>query len=86
MFVCENKNPSGVISVQVVGKSSGKYVVKKTVGSSNDVSQIERLVIQAQRGKQLRGAVGSQHTAATDFSPPLRFSMYPENRGLDPVL
>jgi hypothetical protein len=48
MFVRKKKNPSGVISVQVVDKSSGKYVVKKTVGSSNDVSQVEQLVFQAQ--------------------------------------
>lgn len=47
MFVRKKKNPSGVISVQVIDKSSGKYVVKKTIGSSNDISQIGQLVFQA---------------------------------------
>ena len=40
----KKKNPSGVISVQVIDKSSGKYVVRKTVGSSKDVFKVEQLV------------------------------------------
>lgn len=58
MFVRKKKNPSGVISVQVIDKSSGKYVVKKTIGSSSDAMQVERLVnqahewIQSQTGQQ----------------------------------
>src|SRR5690554_3172543 len=40
MFVRKKKNPSGVISVQVIDKSSGKYVVRKTVGSSSDVFKV----------------------------------------------
>ncbi|WP_194778665.1 IS1634 family transposase [Pararhodonellum marinum] len=44
MFVRKKKNPSGVISVQVIDKSSGKYVVRKTVGSSKDVFKVEQLV------------------------------------------
>lgn len=43
----KKKNPSGIISVQVIDKSSGKYVVKKTIGSSEDKSQVEQLVYQA---------------------------------------
>lgn len=45
----KKKNPSGVISIQVIDKSSGKYVVKKTIGSSNDISQIEQLISMAHR-------------------------------------
>jgi transposase len=44
MFVRKKKNRSGVISVQVIDKSRGKYVVKKTIGSSKDVFQVEQLV------------------------------------------
>lgn len=44
MFVRKKKNPSGVISVQVIDKSNGKYVVRKTVGSSKDLFQINQLV------------------------------------------
>jgi len=42
--VRKKKNPSGVISVQVIDKSNGKYVVRKTVGSSKDLFQINQLV------------------------------------------
>lgn len=47
MFVRKKKNPSGVVSVQVIDKSSGKYVVKKTIGSSSDKSQVEHFVLEA---------------------------------------
>lgn len=43
----KKKNPSGVVSVQVIDKSSGKYVVSRTIGSSSDVSQVKQLVCQA---------------------------------------
>jgi transposase len=44
MFVRKKRNRSGVISVQVIDKSSGKYKMIKTIGSSSDADQIERLV------------------------------------------
>ncbi len=47
MFVRKKRTPSGVVSVQVIDKSSGRYVVRKTIGSSNDVFQIEQLVSKA---------------------------------------
>lgn len=43
----KKKNPSGVVSVQVIDKSSGKYGVRKTIGSSKDPYQVEQLVFQA---------------------------------------
>ncbi|GHV54634.1 transposase [Bacteroidia bacterium] len=49
MFIRKKKNPSGVVSVQVIGKSNGKYQVIKTVGSSSDAIEIERLY---QQGKK----------------------------------
>ncbi len=48
MFVRKKKNKSGVISVQVIDKSSGKYKVKKTIGSCKDKEQIEKLVKEAE--------------------------------------
>jgi len=42
-------NPSGVVSVQIIDKSSGKYKVYKTIGSSNDAIQVQLLVNEAQR-------------------------------------
>lgn len=47
MFIRQKKNKSGVVSVQVIDKSSGKYKVLKTVGSSADSLAIERLVSSA---------------------------------------
>lgn len=44
MFVRKNKNKNGVVSVQVIDKSSGRYKVVKTIGSSADSSDIEELV------------------------------------------
>ena len=43
MFVRKKKNPSGKISVQVIDKSSGKYKVVKTIGSSIDRLEVEKL-------------------------------------------
>ena len=47
MFVRKKKNKSGVISIQIIDKSSGKYKVVKTIGSSADTSTIENLFKQA---------------------------------------
>lgn len=44
MFVRQKKNKSGVISVQVIDKSSGKYRVFKTIGSGSSVSEVQELV------------------------------------------
>ncbi|HEX9827017.1 MAG TPA: IS1634 family transposase [Flavobacteriaceae bacterium] len=44
MFVRKKRNKSGVISVQIIDKSYGKYKLVKTIGSSSDPSEIERLV------------------------------------------
>lgn len=49
MYVRKKNNPSGVVSIQVIDKSKGKYRVLKTIGSSSDVSAIETLY---QQGKQ----------------------------------
>lgn len=49
MFVRKKKNPSGVVSVQVIDKSNGRYVVRKTIGSSKDAFQIEQLVSRAEQ-------------------------------------
>src|SRR5690554_3433011 len=43
MFVRKKKNKSGVISVQVIDKSSGKYKVVKTIGNSIDSFEVEKL-------------------------------------------
>jgi transposase len=47
MFVRKKKNRSGSISVQIIDKSYGTYRVLKTVGSSRDESEVERLYQEA---------------------------------------
>jgi transposase len=58
MFIRKKNNPSGVISVQIIDKSNGKYRVIRTVGSSSDATDVENLYHQgrkwllSQSGKQ----------------------------------
>lgn len=47
MFVRKKKNASGTVSIQIIDKSSGVYRVEKTIGSSSDPNDIERLVRKA---------------------------------------
>jgi len=49
MFIRKKKNKSGSISVQVIDKSTGKYRVLQTIGSSSNPRTIETLII---KGKQ----------------------------------
>lgn len=43
MFIRKKRNKSGILSVQVIDKSSGKYKVLKTIGSSSNLFELERL-------------------------------------------
>jgi hypothetical protein len=47
VFVRQKPNKSGVVSVQIIDKSSGKYEVYRTVGSSSDKNTIATLVSKA---------------------------------------
>lgn len=49
MYIREKPNKSGIISVQIVDKSSGKYKVVKTIGSSSNRLEVDALI---QQGKQ----------------------------------
>jgi transposase len=49
MFVRKKKNRSGSISIQIIQKQHGKYVVLKTLGASKDKNEIDRLYKQAQQ-------------------------------------
>jgi transposase len=43
MFVRKKKNKSGLISIQIIDKSSGRYKLLKTIGSSSNSVEVERL-------------------------------------------
>ena len=59
MFVRKKKNKSGVISVQIISKGTGKYQVLESFGSSSDPEQIELLAQQAKhRMSDLAGQAG----------------------------
>lgn len=47
MFIRKNQNRSGSISVQIISKEQGKYRVVKTLGSSKNPNEIDRLVLEA---------------------------------------
>jgi transposase len=65
MFIRKKKNKSGIISVQVIDKSTGKYRVLKTIGSSSDKIEIERLY---QEGKQwMKQHLGALELDFTDY-------------------
>lgn len=49
MFIRHKQNKSGSTSIQIIDKSSGKYKVVKTIGSSSDFFEIELLCQKAQK-------------------------------------
>ncbi len=49
MFVRKKRNPSGIISVQIIDKSKGSYKVLKTIGSSSDSLEVEALYDQGRK-------------------------------------
>ena len=48
MFVRQKKNKSGVLSVQVIDKSRGRYRDIKTIGSSANAGEVEKLMEQGE--------------------------------------
>ena len=48
MFVRKKLNKSGIISIQVIDKSTGRYKLVKTVGSSADIVEVDALFKQGQ--------------------------------------
>jgi len=70
MFIRKKPNKSGVISVQIIDKSSGKYKVAKTIGSSSNPEEIRQLSRQARNfliGNQLKLFKTLEETAVENF-------------------
>lgn len=70
MFVRKKPNKSGLVSVQIIDKSSGKYVVRETVGSSEDPLEIAFLV---KKGKQRISQLSGQVPLGFDKDKELEF-------------
>ena len=49
MYVRTKKNKSGKVSVQIIDKSTGKYKVVKTIGSSQNEKEIAELFKEGQK-------------------------------------
>jgi transposase len=65
VFVRKKKNKSGVISVQVIDKSSGKYRLLKTIGSSATKIEVDHLY---EQGKQwIKNYTGAQELDFNDY-------------------
>lgn len=65
MYIRKKANKSGVISVQVVDKSSGKYKLVKTIGSSHKAQELSNLV---SKGKEyIIKATGVQEFDFNDY-------------------
>lgn len=61
MFVRKKRNPSGIVSVQIIDKSSGRYRLVQTVGSSSDPVEIDRL---QREGKEIIARMHGQQVMA----------------------
>ena len=49
MFLRRLKNRSGSVSVQIISKSTGKYKVLKTIGSSSNEQEVQKLIYLAKQ-------------------------------------
>jgi len=70
MFIRKKPNKSGVVSIQIIDKSSGKYKVVKTIGSAKDSQQIKQLETEARNfliGNQLKLFKAPEETAVENF-------------------
>lgn len=70
MFVRCKRNKSGTLSVQIIDKSSGKYVVFQSVGSSSDLMELEFLKSKA---KKIIETIGGQALIPFDKEKELEF-------------
>ena len=57
MFIRKKLNKSGVIGIQIIDKSTGRYRAWKTVGSSGDPSEINILMVKVRH--QLSDILGA---------------------------
>ena len=73
MFVRKKLNKSGVISIQVITKISGKSKLVKTIGSSSNKQEIEDLV---NEGHQYITKFGGQKTLDFSDEPSLFKSVF----------
>jgi len=75
MFVRKKKNRSGIISVQVIDKSSGSYKVLKTIGSSKEATKVSQLCTQGQEFIESYQGQQTLSFPAQDFNEAVKSSI-----------
>ena len=75
MFVRKKKNNSGVISVQVIDKSTGDYKVLKTIGSSKVPEEVKELYNQGIEFIQTYQGQQTLHFSEQDFKEAVKNSI-----------
>jgi transposase len=73
MFVRKKPNASGLVSVQVIDKSHGRYRVVKTIGASADPVEVDRMLREGKRFIQER--TGVQEFDFTDHGSAYRLAL-----------
>ena len=63
MFVRQKRNKSGLVSVQIIDKKSGRYRLHQTVGSSSDAKEIALFV---EEGKRIIVQISKQQSLVFD--------------------
>jgi len=66
MFFRKKKNKSGSTSVQIISKERGKYKVIKTIGSSNDEQELQKLTFLAKQEIERLKAQGELFVSQSD--------------------
>lgn len=64
MYLRKKINPSGVISIQVIDKSTGRYKMIETIGSSSDAKELAKLVFQGE--EWIKSRIGQLEFDFTD--------------------
>jgi transposase len=75
MFVRKKKNKSGVVSVQVIDKSTGSYRLLKTIGSSKEPNKIEQFYIQGNDYIKTYQGQQTLHFSKQDFKEVVKSSI-----------
>jgi len=67
MFLRKLKNCSGSISVQIISKDNGKYKVIKTIGSSRNEQELQKLIFLGKQEMERLSAQGKLFISENDI-------------------
>ncbi len=70
MFIRKKKNKGGIVSLQIIDKSSGVYQVYQTIGSSSDLTEIEHLY---KKSKQALLSISEQSSLPFESNDELEY-------------